>query len=98
MEFRQVFPDAASLMSAAAEEVADTLEAAVRKKGRAALALAGGTTPRELYQRLGRPPLRDRIPWVELDLFWGDERCVPADDPASNYKMVQESLLREISV
>lgn len=61
--------------------------------GTVRVALSGGSTPKELYTLLGNPPYLPRIPWQRLELFWGDERFVPHDDPASNYRMVRESLL-----
>jgi 6-phosphogluconolactonase len=62
------------------------------------LVLSGGNTPRPLYQHLGRQPYRDRIPWRRLQIFWGDERFVPNDDPASNFGMAQTALLREAPI
>ncbi|WP_217913573.1 6-phosphogluconolactonase [Miltoncostaea marina] len=59
---------------------------------RASIALAGGSTPRAAYQQLaGRCP-----PWGRIDFFFGDERCVPPDDPASNYGMADEALLSRL--
>ena len=59
-------------------------------------ALAGGNTPRHLYQRLACPEAAGAINWSRLYLFWGDERCVPAGHPQSNYRMVRESLLNHV--
>ena len=56
------------------------------------LALAGGETPRPVYARLVDAPL----PWPEIDVFFGDERCVSADDPASNYRMAWTALLARV--
>ncbi len=56
------------------------------------VALAGGSTPRRLYERLA---LCD-YPWSETDVFFGDERCVPSDHPASNYRMASEALLSKV--
>jgi 6-phosphogluconolactonase len=56
------------------------------------LALAGGATPRALYESLANTDL----PWAEIEVFFGDERCVPLDDPASNYRMAHEALLRHV--
>jgi len=56
------------------------------------LALAGGSTPRELYRRLALLP----YPWREVDVFFGDERCVPADHPDSNLRMATETLLARV--
>ena len=57
------------------------------------VALAGGSTPRRLYETLAAPSFRARIPWDRVHVFWGDERCVPPDHPDSNYRMARESLL-----
>jgi 6-phosphogluconolactonase len=56
------------------------------------LALAGGYTPRPVYERLA---LTD-LPWADIDVFMGDERCVPPDDPASNYGMARAALLDRV--
>ena len=42
-----------------------------------AVALSGGSTPRQLYQHLAEPPYRDKFPWSRTHWFWGDERFVP---------------------
>ncbi len=54
--------------------------------------LSGGKTPRAVYERLGP----DYLPWDTVDLFFGDERCVPSDHELSNYRMVKEALLDRI--
>jgi 6-phosphogluconolactonase len=56
------------------------------------LALAGGSTPRRLYERLAVCDL----PWWETEVFFGDERCVPPDHPDSNYRMAHEALLSRV--
>jgi 6-phosphogluconolactonase len=77
-----------------ARRVADWLLAAAAAKGGSfAVALAGGSTPRRLYEHLGEPPYRDGFPWSRTHWFWGDERFVPHDDALSNYRMVREALL-----
>jgi 6-phosphogluconolactonase len=60
--------------------------------------LAGGSTPRRLYERLAEPPYRDEIPWNRVRVFWGDERFVPVDHPDSNVRAVSESLLRKVKI
>jgi 6-phosphogluconolactonase len=62
------------------------------------LVLSGGSTPRMLYSLLARPPWRDRVPWRRLQLFWGDERFVPHNDPESNFGMTFTTLLREVPI
>jgi 6-phosphogluconolactonase len=62
------------------------------------LALAGGTTPRRLYELLAADPLRARIAWDRLELFFADERAVPPDHPDSNFAMVAHVLLAHVPV
>lgn len=57
------------------------------------LALAGGSTPRPVYERLATLP----YPWSETQVFFSDERCVPPDHPASNYRMANEALLSKVA-
>lgn len=71
---------------------------AVDRQGRFSVALAGGSTPRASYELLASPSFARQIPWQQVHLFWGDERCVPPDDDQSNYLMVKESLLEQIEV
>ena len=93
-----VFADAAELTSAAAEEVAQRAEEAVRERGLFAWALSGGSTPRDLYRMLAGPPYRDRLPWSAIHVFWGDERHVPPDQPDSNFRMAREAMLDRVPV
>jgi 6-phosphogluconolactonase len=73
-----------------ARAVADRIEELLgQTRGPFRVALSGGSTPRLLYSLLAQRPL----PWERLHLFWGDERCVPWDDPDSNYRMTRETLL-----
>lgn len=92
-----IFPDREALSRAAAERLAEVVEAVLADKDRMTLVLAGGGTPRRLYELLAAA-YRDRLPWNRLYLFWGDERYVPADHPASNYRMAAEALLRRVPV
>ena len=81
--------DAAAAAAEAAQRLAAAIAAAIAERGRAHLALAGGTTPRRAYEIL-----HDLIDEPEaLDVWFGDERCVPPTDPESNYRLARESLL-----
>ncbi len=87
-----------SLASAAARKVVAIVVEAIAAKGQASIALAGGTTPGATYRKLvsgANPLLSD---WSRASLFFGDERFVPLDDPVSNYRMVRENLLEQISL
>ena len=68
-------------------------ELAAASRGRFAVCLSGGSTPRRLYQLLAQSPYRDALPWERVDWFWGDERFVPWDHPESNYGMVHAAML-----
>lgn len=92
----EICTDLERLSQAAAELIALRACQAVAERGRFCLALSGGRTPRRTYQLLARPPLRDRLPWSQLHLFWGDERCVAAEDPRSNARMARKELLDHV--
>jgi 6-phosphogluconolactonase len=91
----EVFDDVGALIRAAAARLVAAADPAVTQRGRFAVALSGGTTPRPLYELLARE-YRDRIPWAAVHVFFGDERCVPPDDPASNYGMARAALLARV--
>jgi 6-phosphogluconolactonase len=59
------------------------------------LALSGGRTARECYERLADAG-GAQIVWWRVDVYWGDERCVPIDDPDSNYRLGREALLTRV--
>lgn len=71
---------------------------AISARGRFSVALAGGNTPRALYERLARPPLRDAIDWARVHVFWSDERFVPLNDSESNFRMARETLLAHVTI
>jgi 6-phosphogluconolactonase len=87
--------DSDELARVSAQWIADRLRDALAiDEKRASLALAGGTTPREVYEAL----TRESLPWEKVHIFFGDERCVPPDHPDSNYRMVKESLLDRVPI
>ncbi|HQE61516.1 MAG TPA: 6-phosphogluconolactonase, partial [Candidatus Latescibacteria bacterium] len=86
------------LAVAAASFVAEVIAGAVNARGFCSLVLAGGNTPREVYSLLAAPPFRETIPWQDVEVFFGDERCVPPDDPQSNYRMAFQTLLSKVPV
>jgi len=82
----RLFGEAAHRLIAAADED-------VAARGTFHLALAGGSTPEGLYRILAGAPWEERIPWDGLHIWFGDERCVPAGDPASNSRMARQAWL-----
>ena len=93
----EIFRDRQALIQAAAGKIVRLGAAAIEGKGRFAVALSGGSTPRPLYALLAEK-LAGSMDWSRVHLFWGDERCVPPDDPSSNYRMVREALLDKVSI
>ena len=93
-----ILPDAAALARAAADSFADAAIAAVALRGRAAIALSGGSTPRRMGELLALPPYRGDVPWDRLEIFWGDERWVPEDDPESNAGVAKRTFLDKVPV
>jgi 6-phosphogluconolactonase len=91
-----VAPDA--LAARAAQYFVEQAERAVAARGQARIAISGGSTPKAAFALLADPaePWRGRMPWSKLDLWWVDERCVPPDDPDSNYRMTREAMLNHV--
>ena len=96
-EFR-THENAEAVAQGAAKRIAELAREAVTERGRFSVALAGGTTPRRVYEILaGEGPGRE-IDWPKVHVFFGDERCVPPDHPDSNYRMADEALLSLVSL
>ncbi|MFD4903242.1 6-phosphogluconolactonase, partial [Streptomyces sp. NPDC058411] len=67
-------------------------------RGTASVVLTGGRNGNGLLAALATAPARDAIDWSLLDLWWGDERYVPADDPERNHTQAREALLDAVPV
>ncbi len=90
--------DAEELAVAVADHVASAAADAIAAHGRFAVALAGGSTPRAMYEHLASREFAASIDWSRVHLFWADERCVPPDHADSNYRMVREALVDHVPV
>src|SRR5262245_23538190 len=88
----QRYADLEALSGGAAEMFVQLARPAVQARGRFSVALSGGGTPRRTYELLAQPPLRDRVPWGQVHVFWGDERFVPPTDSRSNERMARDTL------
>jgi len=93
-----ICPHAEQAADMGARRIAVLLATAVAARGRGHIALAGGRTPEALYRLLADAPYRDQIPWDSVEIFWGDERCVPPDHAESNYRMAHEALLTRVPI
>ena len=86
---------------AAAQAAAFVLEVgqeALRTRGRFFIALSGGTTPETLYRALASPAFADRLDWSRVIFFFSDERCVPPNDPRSNYALADKTLFAPLHI
>ncbi len=88
---KDLFGQAANLFAQCAEE-------SIAARGRFTAALSGGSTPKGVHEILAGTTYRTRIPWTQVHLFWGDERCVPPTHPDSNFRMAEETLISDISI
>jgi 6-phosphogluconolactonase len=93
-----VHPDARAASAAIAESFAAQATEAVRARGRFSVALTGGSGPVRAYRLLAEEPLRSRIPWEGVHLFWGDERCVPPGHARSNFRMASEAFIARVPI
>jgi len=63
---------------------------AIAERGEFRIALSGGNTPAPIYARIAAE--ERNLPWDRILFTFGDERCVPPDDPQSNFRMARENL------
>jgi 6-phosphogluconolactonase len=91
----EVLPDAPALARRVAQWMT---EAALAADGPLKVSLSGGSTPKALYRLLASDEFSGRFPWRRVSWYWGDERFVPHDHPASNCRMVREAMLSRAPV
>ncbi len=92
-----VLDDPPSLHVHAAEEIAHFAGEAICSHGEFMLCLSGGSTPEAVYDLLATR-FRLSVDWKEVQFFWGDERSVPPDNPASNYGMAERAMLGKLGL
>ncbi len=93
-----VCPDGDSVARAAARMFVEWAWQAIARQGAFRAALSGGSTPRAMYTHLVSETYRKQVDWAKVHLFWGDERCVPPDDPESNFGMARKELLIRVPI
>lgn len=94
----KVVPDATALATEAADRWVKLAEQAIAERGRFSVALSGGHTPEAMFKLLAQEPYRSQVAWENVEILFGDERCVPPDSAESNYRMASESLLRKVPI
>ncbi|MGZ4033237.1 MAG: 6-phosphogluconolactonase [Bacteroidia bacterium] len=95
---QQIFQDTNTLYKTAADLIFSLAEKAVFSKGKFVIALSGGQTPEQLYKILSEDPFREKLPWENTFVFWGDERFVPVDDKRNNASCANNILLNKVPV
>jgi len=93
----QIFPDANALASAATALILQAAHEAIAARGRFTIALTGGSSPVKSYEQLARITV-EQAHWDKWEVFLGDDRFVPPDDPRSNYGQAQRTLLAHVPI
>jgi 6-phosphogluconolactonase len=88
----KVLADVNALVDDAVTLVSDICQEAIAQRGQFTIALAGGSTPKPLYEKLSTQDL----PWDKIHIFWGDERYVSAAHPDSNEGMARRAWLDHV--
>lgn len=94
----RISPDASMLISAAADLFVAITQEAIAARGRADIALTGGSAPPALHRLLATPPYASQITWANVHIWFGDDRCVAAADPLSNYGAANQELLSHVPI
>jgi 6-phosphogluconolactonase len=90
-----VFADYEQMVKSAVEKWLAMASEAIAREGRFTIALSGGKTPVGFYRELAR--CNQGIAWGKIHIFLADERFVPFDNEASNYRMIKEKLLDSVA-
>lgn len=90
----EVLPDLQALTQRSLEVVLTHLQSAIAARGKATIALSGGSTPKALYEAIATQDL----PWDKIHVFWGDERYVSPDHPDSNQRMARLAWLDRVEI
>lgn len=93
----RIFPTPIELAEAFAIDLVNLIKEAENNKSPVMVALSGGNTPKLLFSVLADKYAKS-VNWSYIHFFWGDERCVPPDDPESNYGMTSSLLLNKIII
>ena len=93
----EVYEGPQELAAAAARAFVESAADAIAERGRFAVALAGGSTPKANYEVIARDHAED-VDWPNVHAFFGDERTVPPDHEDSNYRMARKALLDRVPI
>lgn len=90
----EIVPDLSAMVQRSLHLVLERANTAIAERGQFTMALAGGNTPRPLYEAIATQPL----PWDKIHVFWGDERYVPPTHPDSNEGMARKAWLDHVPI
>lgn len=90
----EILSDPTTLIYKALAVVTNAYTNAISEHGRFTISVAGGGTPKPLYEALAQ----QQLDWSKIHVFWGDERYVPVTDPQSNESMVRKAWLDRVSI
>ena len=90
--------NAANLARKGAEIFTQAAKESVGLRRRFAVAISGGSTPRYMHGIMAEKPYLSDIPWEKTHIFWVDERCVPENDPASNFGLASKDFLDQVPI
>jgi 6-phosphogluconolactonase len=93
----RIFKGLEDLSVAAAELFVKQAAQSIAERDRFLVALNGGSTPNRLFELLATD-FREKVDWSRVHVFWGDERCVPPDDPGSCYGQAWGTLLSQVPI
>jgi len=91
-------PNAADLARKGAEMFSKSAKDSVGLRGRFTVTISGGSTPRHMHRILAEEPYLSEIPWGKTHIFWADERCVPENNPASNFGLARKDFVDQVPV
>ena len=94
----RVLTNAKAMVNEIAEKIVDFASRSAVSGEMFSLFLSGGSTPKALYELLASDAFRGQIDWRAVELYFGDERCVPPDSDLSNYKMAKASLIDRVPI
>jgi 6-phosphogluconolactonase len=94
----EVFETPDDLSVAMAEFIIKLAKEAIAASGRFSISLSGGSTPEKLFKLMAGAGYKDRMPWKDTFVFWGDERCVPLTDDRNNAHVAKILLLDKVGI
>ena len=93
----RIFRDLEALSHHAVDLFIDQAKTSIQDHQRFLVALNGGSTPTRLFQLLGND-YKEKVDWSKTHIFWGDERCVPYDDPGSSYGQARDAFMSQVNI